>query len=167
MDIKMIAAMDENRAIGKDNEIPWHIPDDFKHFQRETNGFPVILGRKTFESILNKNGQPLSNRKNIVITRSDFDCKYDNVTIVNGINESLQAVPDDSIEVYIVGGESIYEQFLNMADELILSHVDKEVENPDAYFPDFDNDNWKIWRQQTNPEFNIIWYKRNLNETIS
>jgi len=130
--ISLIAALSENHVIGKDNQLPWHISEDLKRFREITRGHPVIMGRKTFESI----GKALPNRLNIVITR-DLSLKYEDVVVVNSIEEAISIAEErDPDEVFIIGGAQIYDQAIKIADKLYLTLVHTEIEG-DAYFPDY------------------------------
>lgn len=128
--ISLIAAMAKDRVIGKDNDMPWHLPADLQHFKRVTLGKPVIMGRRTFESI----GRPLPGRKNIVITRN-VDWSHDGVEVVSSTDMAMSLVTDAE-EVMIIGGGKIYEQFLAKADSLYLTFIDLTVEG-DTCFPDW------------------------------
>jgi len=145
MKIALIVAMARNRVIGKDNAMPWHLPEDLKYFKRITLQKPVIMGRNTFESI----GKPLPQRTNIIVTRNP-DYKVPGCIVVNGLDQALQMVADlyetvgaeaDS-EVMIIGGAQIYEQSLGLADRLYLTEVQADVEG-DARFPEFDREAWQ------------------------
>ncbi|OBT16765.1 diacylglycerol kinase [Vibrio sp. UCD-FRSSP16_10] len=133
MIISMIAAMANNRVIGKDNQMPWHLPADFIWFKKCTMGKPVIMGRKTYESI----GRPLPGRHNLVISR-DANLSIEGVTTVTSIESALALVSDEQ-EVMIIGGGSIYERCLSLADKLYLTHIDLEVDG-DTQFPDWGED---------------------------
>lgn len=128
--ISLIVAMSNNRVIGKDNKMLWHLPNDFKYFKEKTLNKPVIMGRKTFESI----GRPLPNRQNIVIT-SDSSYSADGIIVVDSLEKALDITCDEK-EVFIIGGGQIYKQSLNIVDKLYLTIVDTEIDG-DAYFPDF------------------------------
>ncbi len=128
MIISMIAAMANNRIIGKDNQMPWHLPADFAWFKRCTMGKPVVMGRKTYESI----GRPLPGRTNIVISR-DASLEIEGVVTVTSIDEALKAAGSVE-EVMIIGGGSIYEHCLPMADKLYLTFIEAEVDG-DTQFP--------------------------------
>ena len=130
MIISMIAAMAEQRVIGKDNEMPWHLPADFTWFKRCTMGKPVIMGRKTYQSI----GRPLPGRANIVISR-DPELKIEGVTIVASIEQALSCV-SDSPEVMVIGGGSIYQACLERAQRLYLTFINAQLEG-DTQFPDW------------------------------
>lgn len=158
MIISLIAAMDKNRLIGIKNGLPWHLPADFKHFKEVTMGKPVVMGRKTFESI----GKPLPGRKNVVISRSGFEA--DGVVVVGSIDAALNEVKDAE-EVMIIGGASFYQQMINKADRMYLTHVDAECEG-DAWFPEFSLDDWEVVSEvsfnadeKNNYSFKIISYQ--------
>ncbi|MGY5451955.1 type 3 dihydrofolate reductase [Agarivorans sp. MS3-6] len=136
MKVAMIAAMAEQRVIGKDNQMPWHLPADLKHFKAVTMGKPVIMGRLTYESI----GRPLPGRLNIVISRNP-ELLIDGVTVVNSVDAALALVPDEA-EVMIIGGANIYQQCLHLAEVLYLTFIDKQVEG-DAHFPDYQQFQWQ------------------------
>ncbi|CAH7140349.1 dihydrofolate reductase [Vibrio chagasii] len=135
MIISMIAAMANNRVIGKDNQMPWHLPADFAWFKRSTMGKPVVMGRKTYDSI----GRPLPGRLNIVISR-DMNLEIEGVTTVTSIEKALDLVSDVE-EVMIIGGGSIYESCLPEADKLYLTYIDFDVDG-DTQFPDL-GEGWK------------------------
>ncbi len=130
MIISMIAAMADNRIIGKDNQMPWHLPADFVWFKRCTMGKPVVMGRKTYESI----GRPLPGRQNIVISR-DNSLSIEGVTTVTSIEQALEAAGDVE-EVMIIGGGAIYAACLPMANKLYVTHIDAAIEG-DTQFPDW------------------------------
>lgn len=128
MIISMIAAMANDRIIGKDNQMPWHLPADFAWFKRCTMGKPVVMGRKTYESI----GRPLPGRENIVISR-DASLVIEGVTTVTSIEEALSAAGDVE-EVMIIGGGTIYQACLEKAHKLYVTHIDAQVDG-DTQFP--------------------------------
>ena len=136
MILSLIAAMDKNRLIGKDNNLPWHLPADLQHFKSVTMDKPILMGRKTYDSI----GRPLPGRQNIVITRNDI--KIEGVTVVNSIDEAISAA-NNAEEVMVIGGSSIYELVLPEVQRMYLSFVEGEFEG-DAWFPEFDENEWKI-----------------------
>ena len=144
MIISMIAAMANNRVIGLDNKMPWHLPADLQHFKAVTTGKPVIMGRKTFESI----GRPLPGRRNIIITRNS-EYSAEGIETVTTPEDALNLVCDVE-EVMIIGGGNIYEQFLPKADRLYLTFIDLDV-NGDTQFPDYNKiANWNIKEEQEN-----------------
>ncbi|MGY5745885.1 type 3 dihydrofolate reductase [Vibrio antiquarius] len=130
MIISMIAAMADNRIIGKDNQMPWHLPADFAWFKRCTMGKPVVMGRKTYESI----GRPLPGRLNIVISR-DETLKIEGATTVTSIEQALD-VAGDVEEVMIIGGGAIYAACLPMANKLYVTHIEAAIDG-DTQFPDW------------------------------
>ncbi|MDN3699425.1 type 3 dihydrofolate reductase [Vibrio sp. 03-59-1] len=131
MIISMIAAMANERVIGKDNQMPWHLPADFAWFKRSTLGKPIVMGRKTYDSI----GRPLPGRKNIVISR-DPDLKIDGVVTVTSMEAAKEAA-GDCAELMVIGGGSIYETYLNQADKLYLTFIDTDIEGGDTQFPEW------------------------------
>ncbi|CAM2926523.1 type 3 dihydrofolate reductase [Pseudoalteromonas distincta] len=144
MIISMIAAMANNRVIGLDNKMPWHLPADLQHFKKVTTGKPVIMGRKTFESI----GRPLPGRRNIIITRNS-EYTAQGIETVTTPEAALKLVCDVE-EVMIIGGGNIYEQFLPKADRLYLTFIDLDV-NGDTQFPDYNKvANWNVKEEQDN-----------------
>jgi dihydrofolate reductase len=136
MNFSMIAAMDENRVIGKDNDLPWRLPRDWAYVQKITMGKTIVLGRKNFESI----GKALPGRKNIVLTRKR-DFSPQNCLIVHSIDEVLQTCRGDE-EVFIFGGEEIYSQFMPMVTKLYLTKIHHAFEG-DTYFPEINEGDWK------------------------
>ena len=133
MIISMIAAMADNRIIGKDNQMPWHLPADFAWFKRCTMGKPVVMGRKTYESI----GRPLPGRLNIVISR-DASLSIEGVTTVTSIEQALEVAAEVE-EVMIIGGGAIYAACLPMANKLYITHIEAEIQG-DTQFPDWGNE---------------------------
>ena len=136
MTISLIAAMSKNRVIGKGNKLPWDLPADMQHFRELTKGKPVIMGRKTFESI----GHPLPKRLNIILTH---DTKYltDGCTIVHSPGQAITAAGHTE-EIMVIGGANVYEQFLPTANRIYLTIIGGEFDG-DAYFPEFDQNMWK------------------------
>lgn len=141
MIISLIAALTENRVIGKNNDLPWRLPDDMKYFMKTTTGHHVIMGRKNYDS-LPANFKPLPNRTNIIVTRQlNFVAK--GCTVVNSIKAGIEiAKSNKEEELFIIGGAQIYEQALPMAHRLYLTEIKAEV-NGDTYFPKIDRNQWK------------------------
>ncbi len=135
MYISIIAAMDRNHLIGNNNQLPWHLPADFAHFKSTTMGKPIVMGRKTYESI----GKPLPGRTNIVLSRNP-ETQFEGVVCVNNFVDALAAVADAQ-EIMIIGGSTIYEMLLPQANRMYLTFVDAEFEG-DAWFPEFDDNQW-------------------------
>lgn len=135
--ISLIAAIGKNNELGKGNTLLWHMPADLKHFKEITTLHPVIMGRKTFESI----GHPLPNRRNIVITRNlnykkDLPAGTGGVELVYSLNEALDLFPDQDEEIFIIGGGELYKQTMPIADKLYITHIDTEDSAADAFFPE-------------------------------
>ena len=129
MILSLIAAIGKNNELGKGNRLLWHMPADMKHFREVTVGHPIIMGRKTFESL----GRPLPNRRNIVITRDKTYTSH-GVYIVNSLEEAIEQIKDED-EVFIIGGAEIYKQAINIADKLDITEIDTTDETADVFFP--------------------------------
>ncbi|ETN95051.1 dihydrofolate reductase [Zhouia amylolytica] len=139
--ITIIAAAAENNALGKDNDLVWHLPDDFKRFKQLTTGHHIIMGRKTFESF----PKPLPNRTHIVITRqSDYNPK--GCIVVNSLEKALEISKNDETP-FIIGGGEIYKLSMSVADKIELTRVHDEFE-ADTYFPEIDLNSWKLTRSE-------------------
>ncbi|MEX0431527.1 dihydrofolate reductase [Spiribacter insolitus] len=140
MQITLVVAMSENRVIGRNNDLPWRLPDDMRHFVALTRGKPIVMGRRNFESI----GRPLPNRQNIVMTR-DATWSADGVEAVRTLDEAIAAA-GDAPELMVIGGAEIYAAFLPIADHIELTRVRAELEG-DTWFPAFEGPDWAL--QQT------------------
>ncbi len=135
--ISLIAAMTENRVIGRNNRLPWRLPADLQHFKQLTLGKPILMGRKTFDSL----GRPLPGRENIVVTR-DRHFHPAGVTVAHTIDEALSGIPADT-EVMIIGGASFYAQMIDRADRIYLTIVHTRDIEGDAFFPPVDPNRWQ------------------------
>ncbi len=135
--LTMIAAAAENNALGKNNDLVWHLPDDFKRFKKLTSGHYIIMGRKTFESF----PKPLPNRTHLVITRRK-NYNPPGALIVNSLQEALKIAKDDE-QPFIIGGGEIYELAMPIADKIELTRVHGTFE-ADTFFPEINMENWKI-----------------------
>lgn len=133
----MVAAAAENNALGKNNDLVWHLPDDFKRFKAITSHHHILMGRKTFESF----PKLLPNRKHIVITRQT-DYKREGIEVVHSLEEALQSCAGEE-EVFIIGGGEIYKQAMPYADKIELTRVHASFE-ADAFFPEIDESKWKL-----------------------
>ena len=155
--MKIVVAVDNNWAIGNKNQLLVSIPNDHKNFRRLTIGKVVVLGRKTLETF--PQGQPLSGRTNIILSR-DESYKAGDAIIVHSVEELLEKVKAyNTDDVYIIGGDSIYKQFLPYCDEAIVTKVDHEYE-ADAYFPNLDEDSeWKIVDESDDETYFDLDYK--------
>jgi dihydrofolate reductase len=163
MKISLIVAMGENRVIGGSGHIPWHLPADFKHFKDLTMGHPIVMGRKTFESI----GKPLPGRTNIVITR-DASYRYDGVVTVTSPDAALAAATaaPGGNEMFVIGGAEIYKLFLSRADRIYLTQVHGAFEG-DVFFPELGPGEWQLAnseehkKDEKNPfDFAYLVYER-------
>lgn len=139
--LTMIAAASENNALGKDNDLVWHLPDDFKRFKRLTSGHHIIMGRKTFESF----PKPLPERTHVVITRKD-DYKPDGAVIVNSLEEAVRVSKLDE-QPFIIGGGEIYKMGMEIADRIELTRVHGKFD-ADTFFPEIDEGKWKLVKEQ-------------------
>ncbi len=140
MIVSLIAAMSENRVIGKDNELPWHISEDLKRFKRITVGHTVIMGRKTYESI----GKILPNRTNIIMTR-DPDYEVEDAIVARSLDEAIRRSKGE--EVFVIGGEEIYRMAIERADRLYLTMIHDEIVG-DAFFPEFTPADYTVTEQK-------------------
>lgn len=141
----MIAAVAENNALGKNNDLLWHLPLDFKRFKEITSGHHIIMGRKTFESF----PKPLPNRTHVIITRQK-DFKHDGCIVVQDIEKAIAVCPKED-DLYIIGGGEIYKQFIHLADQLDITRVHNSFE-ADVYFPEIDPEIWELTSEIFNPK---------------
>lgn len=137
MKITLVAAAAENNALGKDNDLIWRLPDDFKRFKALTSYHHIIMGRKTFESF----PKPLPNRKHVVITRQE-NYKNETIEVVHSLEEAMQFSSTEE-EIFIIGGGEIYKQALPFADKIELTRVHGEFE-ADTFFPEIDEKKWNL-----------------------
>lgn len=137
--VTIIAAIGLNNALGKDNDLIWHLPADLKRFKKTTIGFPIIMGRKTYESI----GRPLPNRTNIIVTRN-ADYHQDGCIVKSSLEEAVESVANEE-HAFIIGGAQIYNQAIEqgLADRLDITLVQESFE-ADVYFPEFDKMGWEL-----------------------
>ena len=139
MILSLLVAAAENNVIGKDNQLPWHLPNDLKYFKNLTWGMPILMGRKTFESI----GKPLPGRKSIVITRNK-DWQHEHVTTVHSIEEAVQNATALGVkEVFVIGGAEIFKTSLGTANRIYLTRIHQEFEG-DVYFPEVSAAEWQL-----------------------
>lgn len=136
----MIAAVGEDNALGKDNDLLWHLPDDFKRFKNLTTGHKIIMGRKTFESF----PKPLPNRTHIVITRDmNYETECLDCIVVHSLEQALQNVENEETS-FIIGGGEIYKQGARFANKIELTRVHGTFEDADTFFPELDMTQWKL-----------------------
>ena len=161
MIISIIAAMAENRVIGRDNDLPWDLPSEHRRFREITMGHPVIMGRKTFESI----GHPLPGRKNIIIaTQQGFSPA--GCTVVKDLQAALAAC-DGADEAFICGGESVFREAMPLADRIYLTIVDEEFDG-DAFFPEIPDDFVEVERKTFEDilPYSMVRYERKAGERM-
>ena len=138
--IVLVAAMDRNRAIGRDKDLPWHLPDDFRHFKALSLGKPILMGRRTAESL----GRALPGRRNLVLTRGGR-VPFEGMEAVASLDDALHiAAGDGARELCVIGGAQVYALALPRASVLQLTHVDTVVDGADTFFPAFDAGDWQV-----------------------
>ncbi|MFA4930759.1 MAG: dihydrofolate reductase [Patescibacteria group bacterium] len=144
--ISIIVAASTNNVIGQSNELPWYLPADLKHFSQLTTHHTVIMGRNTYESIIDKLGCPLPKRKNIVITRQTNYPVAKNVVLANSIDMALSKVDPDK-ETFIIGGAQIYNQFMPHVERIYLTRIHAHIDG-DTYFDSFNEQDWELVDEQ-------------------
>ena len=144
MKITLVAAIASNNVIGKENSLPWNIPEDLKRFKQMTSGHTILMGRKTFDSI----GRPLPNRQNIVMTK-DENFEKEGIKVINDFDEALELIKESNEDIFIIGGSKIYELFEPVANTLAITRILKDFEG-DAFFPDI---NWELWQIEKEENF--------------
>lgn len=142
--ITLIAAAAENNALGKNNDLIWHLPDDFKRFKTITSGHYIIMGRKTFESF----PKPLPNRTHVIITRQK-NYNPENCIVVNNLEKAIEICPKDE-DVFVIGGGEIYKQSIAIADKIELTRVHSTFE-ADTFFPEIDTTIWELVQEEFHP----------------
>lgn len=142
----LIAAAAENNALGKNNNLLWHLPNDFKHFKALTSGHYIIMGRKTFESF----PKPLPNRTHIIITRQKKYTVPNGCIVVNSLEKAIEVCPKNE-DLYIIGGGEIYKQAIDLADKVELTRVHTEID-ADTFFPEINTPKWKLVREAYHPK---------------
>lgn len=153
----IIAAVAENGVIGRDDDVPWHYPEDLEHFKEKTMGHPVLMGRKTYFSLPEKY-RPLPGRKNIVLSRSNPQLS-ESVELANSLDEAWETAEEYDNKVFIIGGAGIYKQALEEADKMILTEVHDEYEG-DTYFPEWNEENWEEVKRDEREELSFVEYMR-------
>jgi dihydrofolate reductase len=136
--ISLLVAMDKNQLIGKDNDLPWRLPADLAYFKRVTMGHPIIMGRKTYDSI----GRPLPGRENIIVTR-DTSYEAEGCKVIHSIEEIVKMNEQTDQELFVIGGAEIFKEILPHSDRLYITEIN-EVFDGDTYFPAFDKAEWKV-----------------------
>lgn len=156
--ISLIVAIAKNRVIGFNNTLPWHLPEDLKHFKALTTGHHIIMGRKTYESL----GRLLPNRVTVIVTRNK-SYKVEGALVVHSLQDAIQLCKNDD-EVFIIGGAELYKDGLQVANQLYITEVDLKVQG-DAFFPEFDLNEWQetVRTAHVNEQglaFNYVIYER-------
>lgn len=141
--LSLLVAADERNVIGKDNKLPWHLPDDLKYFKNQTWAMPILMGRKTFESI----GKPLPGRKSIVITRSK-DWKQDGVEVVHSVDEAIEKAKELGVkEIFVIGGAEIFQTAFAQAHRIYLTRIHHRFDG-DVYFPEVSASDWNLMQSR-------------------
>jgi dihydrofolate reductase len=156
--LSIIVAVARNGVIGRDNRLPWHIPEDFAWFKRHTEGRPVIMGRKTYESI----GRPLPDRKNIILTRQK-DYKVEGALVFNSLDRALETLHEDDFdEIFIIGGDQVFREAMDTVDRIYLTSIHRDYDG-DTYMPTLPEEQFtKIFEEYHGGEvpFSFLIYER-------
>ncbi|KOR79280.1 dihydrofolate reductase [Bacillus sp. FJAT-21352] len=134
--ISLIVAMDQNRVIGKNNKLPWHLPSDLQYFKKVTMGHPIVMGRKTFESI----GRVLPGRENVIVTRNQ-EFKAEGCVVLHDIAQIKMFADNHEEEVFVIGGAEIFKEILPFTDRLYITEIHETFEG-DTFFPEIDENEW-------------------------
>lgn len=159
MTLSFIVAVSDNNAIGRDNALPWNLPDDMKFFKRTTMGKPVIMGRKTFEAL----GKPLPGRLNIVLSKNENYVVPEGVVRVSWLHEAMIAAKDENYknnkdEIFIIGGAKVFSKIILLADRLYITRVHAQIPDADAFFPVIDHTHFKlVWEEAHEKDENHIY----------
>ena len=163
--ISLIVAMDQNRVIGKNNQLPWHLPADLQYFKKVTMGHPIVMGRKTFASI----GRVLPGRENVIVTRN-LDFTAEGCTVLHDISEIKTFADKSDKEVFVIGGAEIFKEILPFTDRLYITEIHENFEG-DTYFPKINDEEWEkthlsrvSWMKKISIRMNILSYKKNKSE---
>lgn len=156
--LTIIAAIGKNNELGYKNDLIWHLPDDLKFFKEKTTGKTIVMGYNTFLSL----PKLLPNRKHIVLSTDKLDIK--DVTSFTNLDELIKFIKEIDEEVFIIGGASIYKQFINLVDKMYLTEVESEFEKADVYFPNFNKNEWErvelLENENNNIKFKHIEYRK-------
>jgi dihydrofolate reductase len=144
--ISLLVAMDRNRVIGKNNQLPWHLPADLAYFKKLTMGHTIVMGRKTFESI----GRVLPGRENVIVTRNPSFTK-ENCIIIHSIEKIKKLAAEKNDEIFIIGGAEIFKETLPFADRLYITKIEAEFPG-DTFFPPFDESQWQLISCEKGPK---------------
>ncbi|MDS0294873.1 dihydrofolate reductase [Halogeometricum luteum] len=159
----LVAAVAENGVIGRDGGMPWHLPEDMAHFKRTTTGHPVVVGRKTYESVVEAIGGPFPDRTSVVLSSRDLDLP-EGAVLAQSFGEAVETAEDAAAEmgvstVYVAGGARVYEQFLPRASRLILTEIPESYEG-DTAFPPRDESAWREVERDERESFDFVTYER-------
>jgi dihydrofolate reductase len=159
MNVVLVAAVAENGVIGADGGMPWHYPADLRQFKETTTGHPVVVGRRTYESIADAVGGPLPDRTNVVLSTRDLDLPGDAVR-ADSVEAALAIARETGSEVaYVAGGATVYEQFLPLADRLRLTEIPEQPDG-DTRFPEWDAEEWREVDREPRGEVVVVTYER-------
>lgn len=157
MSLTIVVARAANGCIGKDGKLPWHIPEDLKHFREYTRGKTVLMGRKTWES-LPPTRRPLPDRKNVVVSR-DPSFQAPGAVVFHDLQEAIQALKDSAEEACIIGGAELFRQCFPLVDKMELTEIHATYEG-DTFFPEFSKDEWRVIRKEDHLDFSFVSYER-------
>ncbi|QCC48932.1 dihydrofolate reductase [Halobellus limi] len=163
LEIVLVAAVAENGVIGRDGGMPWHYSEDLKHFKRTTTGHPVIVGRKTYETVVDALGEPFPDRTSVVLSSRSLDLP-EGAVLANSVADALERAEADAEErgvetAYVAGGGRVYEQFLPYATRLVLTEIDGAYEG-DTRFPVWNDEEWIETSRESHDEFDFVTYER-------
>jgi dihydrofolate reductase len=163
VEIALIAAVADNRVIGRDGEMPWHFAEDLQYFKRTTTGHPVIVGRRTYETVVAALGEPFPGRTSVVLTTQSLDLP-DGALVANSVDEAIDLAEADARArgvdtAYVAGGGRVYDQFLPRADRLVLTEIHDAYEG-DTRFPAWDRDAWVEVDRDERAAFDFVTYER-------
>jgi len=153
----LIAAVAKNNCIGKNNKIPWNIPEDFQYFKKTTLGKTCVMGQRTFESIMGYLGKPLPGRQTVVVSSTPNYQVPAGVRVFSSLDEAFDKLKDE--DVFICGGASIYKQTIDRVDKLYITWVDQEPDG-DTFFPKVDLAIWKEISREAHPGFSFVIYEK-------
>ncbi|MFA6547538.1 MAG: dihydrofolate reductase [Candidatus Magasanikbacteria bacterium] len=157
MPFSLIAAVAENNCIGKNNKIPWNIPEDFQYFKKMTLGKTCIMGQATFESIISYIGKPLPGRQNVVVTLDKNYSAPEGVRVFYSLDDAFEKLKDE--DVFICGGASIYRQTIDRVDTLYITQVHQSPDG-DTFFPEIDKNIWQETAREDHEGFSFVTYKK-------
>ncbi|MDG5776315.1 dihydrofolate reductase [Haloarculaceae archaeon H-GB2-1] len=157
LEIVLVVALTDEGVIGKDGDLPWYYPEDLQHFKETTMGHPVVMGRKTYES-LPDDFRPLPGRTNVVLSTSNPDVPEE-VAVATDLDEAWAIASDHDDEVHVIGGAVVFEQTLADADRLVITEVHEEYDG-DTYFPEFDREQWREVSREDREELSFVEYVR-------